>query len=91
MKKEKSWCTLEPNWGCQGPVARQKMDLKTQNWHFFEIFQKFQKYVFFYHDLSPEGKIWGSLGKTGYFGAKNVIFRISGNIYYLKSNFCIFF
>ena len=92
MKKENFWCRLEQNRVTGGPAAcvfakNAENGPKTQKWPFLEIFRKFQKYAFSTIICDQNAKFWGPGTKNDHFRAKNVIFRISGNIDYLKSKF----
>ena len=52
---------------------------------FLGIFPKFQKHVFCTIICHQNAKFWGPGTKNDHFRAKNVIFRILGNIDYLRS------
>ena len=51
----------------------------------FDDFSKIPKTWVFYYNLSPKCEIWGPRVKNGHSRVKNMIFRISGNIDYLRS------
>ena len=56
-----------------------------QKWPFLTIFRKFQKHGFSTIICHQNAKFGGPRVKNGHFRAKNVIFRISVNIDYLRS------
>ena len=58
---------------------------KIQKWPFLTIFRKFQKHGFSTIICHQNAKFGVPRVKNDHFRAKNVIFRISGNIDYLRS------
>ena len=60
---------------------------KIQKWPFLTIFQKFQKHGFSTIICHQNAKFGGPRVKNDHSRAKNVIFRILGNIDYLRSRF----